>query len=291
MNRWTGFLALLITGFLYGTVGIFIRYLSSYLTGPQQIFYSNLTIISLISFYILFFKRNNLQISEKKMVALYGLFYGFGGSFYTLSILSTKVATTVFGINTGALTSSLIIGLAFFHEKFTLRKRLTLFLAFIGLFIFTYPLSLNSVDMGLLFGLIGGLMAVSANSIGKQLGERVSREVLVIARCAGIGLGGLILIAVNSESFLPAFSMQSVLLILLLAFVLITASFAILKGFQNFDLNLGSIVISSELIFASIFAALFFKEYPKTFEILGGLFILAAIVAANISLGNQKTSK
>jgi drug/metabolite transporter (DMT)-like permease len=61
-----------------------------------------------------------------------------------------------------------------------------------------------------------------------------------------------------------------------------SVSFLTLIGFQNFDLNLGTIIISSELIFAPIFAALAFHEYPSANEIFGGLFIALSIILSNL---------
>ncbi len=55
-----------------------------------------------------------------------------------------------------------------------------------------------------------------------------------------------------------------------------------IHGFQNFNLNLGSIVVSSELIFGPLFAVLILGEGLTTWEIVGGILVIAAIVISNI---------
>jgi drug/metabolite transporter (DMT)-like permease len=289
MNRRKGFIALLSTAVIYGTFGIFIRFLGKYLVGYQQIIYPNLLGVIIILVYV-FVSRQELNLKEKRSIILYGLLYGLAGSLYTLSILSTKIATTVFSIYASSLTVSLLIGVLFLKEKFTNRKIGVLVLAFIGLVWFTYPLSMKTFDIGLLYGFVGGGFAVVANYIGKKLTDKVNNSILMVARLGGVAIGGVIMVVLNAGPILPNISVEGLLLSFSFALALCFVSFTVLVGFKNFDLNLGTVVISSELIFASLFAALFFKEYPKQGEIIGGLFIIAAILLANISLSKKKVS-
>ncbi len=289
MHNWKGFSALLITGFLSGTVGIFIRYLNKYISGPQQIIYLNVFVFCLLLLLVLVL-RKKISFDKKmiKFIFLYGIFYGFGGTLYTLSILTTKISTTVFGIYASILCFSLLFGFFLFKEKITTKKVLALILACIGFFLFTYPLSFQRFDIGLGFSLVSGFMAIAANSIGKYLGNKVDNILLVLARTIGIGLGGVIFALYQKESLIPAFTSESFILLFILAGIILTASFTILIGFNNFDLNLGAILVSSELLFATTFAAVFFKEYPKNLEYIGGFFILCAICIANLSFRKKK---
>jgi drug/metabolite transporter (DMT)-like permease len=65
-------------------------------------------------------------------------------------------------------------------------------------------------------------------------------------------------------------------------FFSIAVAFLTLVGFQDFDLNLGTIVLSSELFFATIAGLLLFHEYPTQNEVTGSALIILAIIILNI---------
>ena len=57
-------------------------------------------------------------------------------------------------------------------------------------------------------------------------------------------------------------------------------NYLMIIGFNNFDLNLGTIVLSSELLFASIFGYLIYKEVPTINELIGcGLIAFSVIIS------------
>jgi drug/metabolite transporter (DMT)-like permease len=60
-------------------------------------------------------------------------------------------------------------------------------------------------------------------------------------------------------------------------------------GFQNFNLNIGSIVVSSELIFGPIFALILLNENLTQNEIIGSILVIAAIIVSNISFLKNKS--
>ena len=62
-------------------------------------------------------------------------------------------------------------------------------------------------------------------------------------------------------------------------------------GFQNFDLSLGAIILSSELIFALLIGLLIFGEKPLPKEIIGGLFVMTAVILPNLNLLSLKSKK
>ena len=63
--------------------------------------------------------------------------------------------------------------------------------------------------------------------------------------------------------------------------LLIFAANLLLYGYKHFDVNMGSVISSTELVFATLLAYLFFKEIPSGTELLGGVLIfVASIIAA-----------
>jgi drug/metabolite transporter (DMT)-like permease len=58
-------------------------------------------------------------------------------------------------------------------------------------------------------------------------------------------------------------------------------------GFQHFDLNLGAIVLSSELFFTILFGLFIFGEVSATSEVIGGICIVLAITLLNAHYWNR----
>ena len=63
--------------------------------------------------------------------------------------------------------------------------------------------------------------------------------------------------------------------------------FLTIFGFQHFDLNLGAIVLSSELFFTILFGLFIFGEVSATSEVIGGICIVLAITLLNAHYWNR----
>ena len=59
-------------------------------------------------------------------------------------------------------------------------------------------------------------------------------------------------------------------------------TFLTIYGFQHFDLNLGAIVLSSELFFTILFALFIFGELSATSEVIGAICIVLAITLLHV---------
>lgn len=99
----------------------------------------------------------------------------------------------------------------------------------------------------------------------------------------GVIFISLVLLFVSHQSLILAeMTLNSVFVGIIFGGFLMSISFLTLIGFKNYDLNLGTIVLSSELVFAPVFAIIFFKEFPSEIEIMGGVFIASAILVSNL---------
>lgn len=77
---------------------------------------------------------------------------------------------------------------------------------------------------------------------------------------------------------------------LIFGFFLMLNNYFMLIGFYNFDLNLGTIILSSELVFASIFGYLFYKEIPTFNELIGCSLITFSIIIAHLNFRKKNES-
>jgi len=284
MNKTKGFLSLLTAGFLFGFFGILVRLLNSQLSNYQQILFRSVVGFVLASLIIILFKR---KISFKN-ISLINLFF-FAVSlpltiiFYTLSILKTKIILAVATLYLGSILFSLLSGILFFKEKLTVKKGLAIISSIIALYYFTIPFSLTNINIGLIFGILSGFMDALSNSFKKHLGGKVDRFLLIAIQMMGTIIVSLALMFYTKTLTIPQISPFILSVGLIFGFFLMLNNYLMLVGFHNFDLNLGTIVLSSELLFASIFGYLFYKEIPTFNELIGGGLITFSIIIAHLN--------
>ncbi len=291
MNSINGFFALLLAGATLGSFSIWIRFLNTDLGPYQQIVLRNI-IALLLSFLLIFLLKRKIdfkQISKKYLLA-YTFAFPLSIVFFTLAVVMGKIITAIFGLYLASFLLSLVIGILIFGEKVTLKKVFALMLVLIALLIYILPFSLhNLLDRGFLFGLCAGCAEAAANSFRKYLGGRLDKLVLVALQGAGALILGLILVLAAGQFNIPTVSIFSWIVLLIFGVLLVLMTYLTLVGFSNFDLNLGTVVVSSELFFGPFFAALIFSEFPTYPQIIGGILILIAIIVLNVNFKRVKS--
>ncbi len=289
MNKTKGFLSLLSAGFLFGMFGIFVRLLNSELTNYQQIFFRSVVGFIFAFMIIIIFKR---KVSFKSISTINLLLFSISLPltiiFYTLSILKTKIILAVASLFLGSILFSLISGILFFKEKLTVKKSLAIISSILALYYFTTPFSLININVGLVFGILSGFADALSNTFKKHLGGKVDKFFLVSIQMMGTIIVSSILMFYTKTFSVPHISPLIFSVGLLFGFLLMVNNYLMLIGFNNFDLNLGTIILSSELLFASIFGYLFSKEIPTLNELIGGGLITFAIVIAHLNFKKNK---
>lgn len=289
MNKTKGFFSLLLAGFIFGTFGILVRILNKELTNFQQILFRNLVSFLLAFAIIIFFKRT-VRFKNVSFInlLLFTISLPLTIVFYTLSMLSTKIVIAVASLYLGSIIFSLLIGVLFFKEKITLMKLLAIISALFGLVFFAYPFSLSNINIGLIYGVLSGILDTTSNSFKKHLSGKIDRFVLIAIQMLGGVFISLILMKYSNTLFIPHMSSLTISVGLLFGLLLLSINYLLLIGFSNFDLNLGTIVLASELAFASIFGFLFYKEIPTFNETIAIVFISFSVVLANLNFKKIK---
>ena len=284
MNKLKGFSALFITAILYGIGGIFIRVLNQEITVFQQMYIRHFWGFVFAIVVFLFFVRGKINFKKISFVPLiaYSILFPSVVFFFTLSIIYTKIADATFGFYIASIIFSLFIGHFLFNEKITKLKIAGLLLAIIGLIIFTFPLSKGILNFGFLCAIICGILDPITNSLRKHLSPRVDKRILIaMPLLGGVFMAG-IPVVFSHQSLFPHMSFLAELVALFSGFQFLLFTYLTLVGFQNFDLNLGTIVTSLELFFAPLFALFLFREFLSVFEIFGGICIAFAIIIPHI---------
>lgn len=287
-NKTKGFLALLASGITFGSFGIWVRLLSSELTSYQQIVFRNLFALSFTVLIIILKKINWKEIrtiNRHKLIS-FAFVVPISVILYVFAVTNEKIAVVTFAFYGGTIITSWLLGMLFLKEKPDKLGWVSLLLVFIGLIVMNYPMSFTSLSFGFVLAFLSGATDGLANYLRKSLGGNLNKFLLVLLTAIGGVLvsGFMILLSGNNLLFMTDLPTNVWLTGILFGGLLILVNFLLLYGFQHFDVSLGSIVLSTELFFATFFAVIVFREVPSLFEIIGGILILVGVVVPNIQL-------
>jgi drug/metabolite transporter (DMT)-like permease len=190
----------------------------------------------------------------------------------------------------GSLTSTAILGRLLFNERFTPKHILSLGLVITGLLFFVYPFGKDSLTLGILFGLMAGIFEGSSHVLRKLMKD-VKREVIVFYQNCSAVIIATIFVLVSTEPFMRQFSIEGIIIAVIFGALLVVIGYLLVYGFQNFDVNWGTIILATEVFFATVINAVFLKEIPTTLEVIGGLLIFSGTIVTSLRLGQKNKTK
>ena len=133
-------------------------------------------------------------------------------------------------------------------------------------------------------GLLSGFFFGISNATRKFFVAKIDRWVMIRHQMYAGAILSFALIIVSKESFplSPSFPVLGALIIFSLGQVLLQVLLFI--GFQNFNLNIGSIVLASQMVFALLIGILILNEPSTMAEIIGSVFVATAVVLSNLEI-------
>lgn len=101
------------------------------------------------------------------------------------------------------------------------------------------------------------------------------------------GLGAILMTVLtfifSANDIVRTVSVEGILFTILFALILIIATRLVLYGFQNTDINIASVMLSSQLAIGALLGFLFFREVPAPHEIISGILITCAAIIGSIA--------
>jgi len=128
----------------------------------------------------------------------------------------------------------------------------------------------------------GGIDAVSF-AFRKKLSDKASAlSLMPLPLLAGLVINAVLILLSNQPVHIDAmFNLTTLGVLVIFGSNLVLINVLTLYGLRHFDINLGTIVLSSELLFALAFGFFLLGESPTTLEIVGGACVALAIIIAN----------
>jgi drug/metabolite transporter (DMT)-like permease len=169
----------------------------------------------------------------------------------------------------------------------TKRKIVSLGLLFIGLVVFVHPFTASTLSVGVLLGIASGILEGSAHAFRKYL-KNVQREVIVFFQSiSGVVVGAIMFFLVSDSVFMKEFSWRGIAVALLFGGLLVAIGYLLAYGFGHYDVNIGTVILATELFFALIINYFVLRESPTVSELVGGTIIFAGAILNNITFKRQ----
>lgn len=295
----TGYIMILIAGFCWGALGLFVKELLVYGLNPMNIAFLRIFVGFIILFvYMVICKRELFKIDKKGLFHTAVLGFASQACFnicYSYAIEKTTISTAVVLLYTAPLFTT-VCSMWVFKEKITYGKFALLILCITGSF-FTvtggiiHGLKINFIGVlsGLGAGLTYGLMPI----LGKRLMEEHNQWTILLYSFL---FGSLFLIPVSNpiEIFYIPFNFRMFCLIIALGLIPTALSYiCYFKGLtKGVTPSKASVISTIELIVAVLISFSLYHEHIGFVKIIGiFLVLMAVILIQKESVGEVSTSQ
>lgn len=284
LERFRGASALFGAAFIYSTFGILIRQMAL-MFGDSAQTAARFAVAFVFVLFLNLIRRQSFSLPKKSLIksCLLGVFFGAEVLLFTVSVNNTKIANSVFLLYAASMISSFMIGTLWFKEKLTLTKITAIIIAFVGLYMYSDAIFVMS--MGIVAGIASGILDGVSNALRKTLKD-VKRNAVLTYQFIFSSLFACLAMIFSGEVMVKEIVFVSMLAVVIFAVFQIALNNLLLYGFQHFDVNIGTVILATELLFAAIIGFLFFKEIPTIKEVIGGGLIFIASVISVLNIKN-----
>lgn len=280
---------MLLVGILFGLSGVIAKYFSDTLNAYQVVEYRfAIALVAVLVIVAIMRKSIHFGNHDKKTLLAYAVSFPISVVLFTLAIFNTSVALAVFSFYIATLVSSFILGRIFFGERIHIYKQIALGIVLVAVYVFTDPLGTSSLGVGFLLGIAAGVVQGIASSFQKKLSSSTDKlSLLVIQTVSGMILAILVLFVIQQPLFVSLSGFEWFIAVIF-GVSMLAIIYLFLVGFKYTNLNTGSIIVSSELLFGPLFALLLLGEKLGTHIIVGGILIAIATIFSHITDPRKK---
>lgn len=280
--------ALLAAALLFATTNVLVREMA-HMWGDLAQMVARFAIVWLILMTYAHFKGEKASIPRAKMLLAisYSVLAAIAILFFVLSVQKTTIANTLFMSSATELIVAFLLGTFLLTEKLTSRKFVAIGLSLAGLAL--YSDALLGGNAGLIFGLLAGATTGVCNLLAKKLKGVDRNAVLRMQFGLGTVFVAILTLLFSADDIVRTVTFEGAAVTVLFAVILIIATHLVLYGFQHFDVNIASVVLSSQLAFGALIGFLVYREVPATHEIISGILIACAAIIG--SIGYKRTTQ
>ena len=259
---------MILASICFALVGIMIKFIGN-IPLMEMIFFRNLPSILILP---LVLKNKNISLRGKnKPLLLFRCFFGFlstVGYFYTFKTMTMTDAMTIRQLSPFFI---IILAIIFLKEKMSLQRIPIFFLVFLGGLLVIKP-GIRLEMFPVIVGIFAAIFSAGAHVSLRNL--RLTDHPLVIVNYFAFvsGLMALVILIWQNNFVIPDFI--SLINLVLLGLVALGAQIALTKAYQMAPASMVSLYTYSQIIFATLFGLLFFRELPDLLSIIGASLII-----------------
>lgn len=280
----------ILAGILWGATGIFIRKSTELSMNNITIVSSKAVTASVIMFVSIFlYNKSLIKIHLKDIfifisAALIGMlgvniFFNESVSFLSLSLAAVLLSLSPIFV--------LLLSYFLYKEKITLKKLISIILAFVGCILVSNILK-SEIKISL-WGIISGLLAAFSYALYSIISKKAMLKgyhsltitlyafIFIAIITAPLADWNLIIDLIKKDNNIFIFIILHSLLVLILPYVFYTVSL------NYMDTGKASILASCEPIAASVFGIIFFNEIPNIFSVVGIILTITALTLLSIN--------
>ncbi|WP_304332013.1 DMT family transporter [Brachyspira innocens] len=280
----------IIKRILWGGTGIFIRKSTELSMNNITIVSSKAVTASVIMFVSIFlYNKSLIKIHLKDIfifisAALIGMlgvniFFNESVSFLSLSLAAVLLSLSPIFV--------LLLSYFLYKEKITLKKLISIILAFVGCILVSNILK-SEIKISL-WGIISGLLAAFSYALYSIISKKAMLKgyhsltitlyafIFIAIITAPLADWNLIIDLIKKDNNIFIFIILHSLLVLILPYVFYTVSL------NYMDTGKASILASCEPIAASVFGIIFFNEIPNIFSVVGIILTITALTLLSIN--------
>ncbi|MEA3453644.1 MAG: DMT family transporter [Candidatus Caldatribacteriota bacterium] len=252
----------------FALVGAMIKFIEN-IPLMEMIFFRNLPSILILP---LILKNKNISLKGKnKPLLLFRCFFGFlstVGYFYTFK---TMTMTDAMAIRQLSPFFIIILAIIFLKERMFLQRIPVFLLVFLGSLLVIKP----GMRLEIFPAIVGVLAAIfSAGAHVSLRNLRLTDHPLVIVNYFAFvsGLISLVILILQNNLVIP--DLISLIKLVLLGLVALGLQIALTKAYQMAPASMVSLYTYSQIIFATLFGLIFFRELPDLLSVIGASLII-----------------
>lgn len=276
-----GSILILISALMFGSYGVFSKYLSGYDVFFQT--YVRCGIVALI-FAMYGLWRKQFRLIEKKDIRWFLIIL----SFTTFSIAPIVYAFQHMSLGLSSFLFyasftifSYLFGFLFFHEKMTVIKMISFLLSFAGMS-FIFAVNFSSVPLlPILLAVLNGVASAGEVTFSKKISSNYSAIQINFSLFGWIALTHMLFSITIGER--QDWSFLTTALPVLLPFILVAiiGMMTVIRGYKLVEPSIGAIIGLMEIVFGVVLGWILFSEHLGMTTILGGLLILSSALLPN----------
>ncbi|PIZ65360.1 hypothetical protein COY15_03370 [Candidatus Roizmanbacteria bacterium CG_4_10_14_0_2_um_filter_39_12] len=281
-----GVLSLLLLSFVFASMGLFARYLSTGFELFQQV-YLRIFAAFMLSFIVF---RNDIDLGKLRKISTkeWGLifarvltFYVFGVTLFTQAIILTKYSNVSF---IGALPMVAIMGVFLLKEKITAKKLALIITAFLGVLLIavTDYSHIFSWGKGEFIALIS-TVTFAFSYVARKWHTKLLNNKEITTLMLGLASILLLITSLLFGEGLPLTGWSNGLIVAIIGAGIFNIINLLLSnyGFQKVEAIFASNILTLESVFAIVLGLLFYKEVPIARELAGGAIIALSVIGMN----------